>query len=273
MSTRSHGLKQVAGPDGSGVRKDRVIDLCLRLIRYLESRDDILLLTTSNRYREHPRDVPKTTQLALRIKDHLRQEGKRVTLLDVTKLEIHTCEGNISGKRGNNCGVPEAKLPDHAKNPTGHHRCWASINNKDDQLYKVSRELFKSRAVVFFVSVRWGQTNSVYQRLFERLSWIENRVTTLGEAPIPQLMKLEAGMVLFGHNWNDEQVLKTQKQNFKWFGWKTPAALSFNWQYTRDAEEESPESYLAAVEEFGALLQSALLRSSTRRRPACRDER
>jgi hypothetical protein len=41
--------------------------------------------------------------------------------------------------------------------------------------------------------------------------------------PIPQLKKLEAGIVLFGHNWNDEQVLKIQKQNFKWFGWKTAA--------------------------------------------------
>jgi len=112
--------------------------------------------------------------------------------------------------------------------------------------------------VLFFVSVRWGQTNSVYQRLFERLSWIENRFTTLGETPIPQLRKLEAGMVLFGQNWNDAQVLKTQLQNFKWFGWKTPAPLSFYWQYTRDAEDESPESYFGAVEEFAALMQTEL---------------
>ena len=96
-------------------------------------------------------------------------------MLDVARLKIHTCEGNISGKRGNHCGTLEAKLHDPGKNPTGHHRCWASINNKDDQLYKVSRELFRSQAVVFFVSVRWGQANSLYQRLFERLSWIENR--------------------------------------------------------------------------------------------------
>lgn len=112
--------------------------------------------------------------------------------------------------------------------------------------------------MVFFVSVRWGQTNIVYQRLFERLSWIENRVTSLGEARIPQLKNLEAGIVLFGHNWNDEQVLKTQKQNFEWFGWKTPAALSFNWQYAGKADEESPESYRGATEEFGALLQIGL---------------
>ena len=149
-----------------------------------------------------------------------------------------------------------AKLPDRSKNPTGQHRCWASINNEDDQLYVISRELFRSRAVVFFVSVRWGQTNSVYQRLFERLSWIENRFTTLGEAPIPQLKGLEAGMVVFGQNWNDAQVLKTQRQNFGWFGWKTPAPLSFYWQFTRDADDESPESYLGAIEEFKALLQT-----------------
>jgi hypothetical protein len=246
--------------DRSHAEKKRLVDPCARLIRYLESKNDILLLTTSNPYEAHKWDIPKTTQLALRIKDHLKQKRKRVTLLDVTKIKIYTCEGNISGRRGNNCGVPESTLRDHGKNPTGQHRCWASINNQDDQLYKISRELFKSQAVVFFVSVRWGQTNSVYQRLLERLSWIENRVTSLGEAPIPQLKKLEAGIVLFGQNWNGKHILKTQKQNFKWFGWKTPAALSFNWQYTGDAEEESLASYLGAIAEFEALPQIGLPR-------------
>ena len=209
---------------------DHAARKCEGLIRHLESKNNILFLTTSTRYREHDWDVPKTTQLARRIKEHLERKRKHVTIIDVADLTIHTCEGNISGKRGNNCGVPGAKLPDKRKNPTGHHRCWASINNKDDQLYKITRDLFASQVVVFFVSVRWGQTNSVYQRLFERLSWIENRVTTLGEKPIPQLKKLEAGIVLFGQNWNDEEVLRTQKQNFEWFGWKVPEALSFCWQ-------------------------------------------
>ena len=227
----------------------------LRLVRYLETKNDVLLLTTSNRYIQHAWDIPKTTQLAREVEEQLKQRGKRVTLLDVAGLRIHTCEGNISGGRGNNCGVRDAKLRDKRKNPTGHHRCWASINNKDDELYRVSRLLFRSQAVIFFVAVRWGQTSSVYQRLLERLSWIENRVTSLGERPIPQLRKLEAGIVLFGHNWNDQQVLRTQRKNFEWFGWKTPDALSFNWQYTRDAEEESRESYCDAIEEFKELVQ------------------
>src|SRR5262249_19190511 len=155
------------------------------------------------------------TQLALRLQEHLQQKEKRVTLLDVPKLKIHTCEGNISAGKGNRCGLLDAKLLDRSKNPTGHHRCWASFNNEDDQLYVITRKLFRSRVVVFFVSVRWGQANSVYQRLYERLSWIENRFTTLGEAPIPQLKGLEAGIVVFGQNWNDARVLETQRQNFR----------------------------------------------------------
>jgi hypothetical protein len=221
-----------------------------RLLRYLEAKDGILLLTTSSRSPGEAWDTPKTTQLAMRVRARLEESGKRVALLDVTKLRIHVCEGNVSGGRGNNCGAPEAKLADPAKNPTGHHRCWASFNNPDDQLHEVSRALFRSSVVIFFVSVRWGQTNSVYQRLFERLSWIENRVSTRGEPPIPQLKGLEAGMVLFGHNWNARRVLETQKRNFEWFGWKTPEALSFAWQYTDDEDEESPQSYLGAIEEF-----------------------
>lgn len=51
-----------------------------------------------------------------------------------------------------------------------------------------------------------------------------------------------------------------QQQNFRWFGWKTPAALSFHWQHTPDADEESLASYAGAVEEFGALLQIRLPR-------------
>src|SRR5665213_726319 len=116
-----------------------------RLVEYLASKNDILLITTSNRYEKHHWDVPKTTQLAHRIEEHLKHRRKRVTLLDAARLRIHTCEGKISGGRGNNCGVPDAKLSDKRKNPTGHHRCWASINNKDDELYKVSRELFRSQ--------------------------------------------------------------------------------------------------------------------------------
>jgi hypothetical protein len=225
---------------------------CSGFINYLKEKDDILFLTTSNRYEEHTDDIPKSTQLAFAVRRIL--EEKNITILDVPKLNIYTCEGNISAKRGNRCGMPDAALKDKERNPTGHHRCWASFNHDDDELDKITRVLFESKVLVFFVSMRWGQTNSVYQRLFERLSWIENRVTTLGEEPIPQIAQCEAGIVLFGHNWRGAEVLATQKQNFKWFGFQVPDELSFNWQYTDDPEMESAESYIAAREEFEELV-------------------
>ena len=146
----SRGGPSTSGPPPVGATRGvrtSLVESCSRLIRHLEERDDILLLTTSTRYREHTWDIPKSTQLALRIRDHLTQRQKRVTHLDIPTLKIHTCEGNISALKGNRCGLLEAVLPDPSKNPTGQHRCWASINNADDQLYVITRELFRSRAV------------------------------------------------------------------------------------------------------------------------------
>lgn len=50
----------------------------------------------------------------------------------------------------------EARLADPEKNPSGEHRCWASMNNPDDELWRISRELLQSDAVLFFGSVRLG---------------------------------------------------------------------------------------------------------------------
>ena len=68
-----------------------------RQFRYLEAKDDILLLTTSSHYQKQSWDTPKTTELAVRVRARLEGSAKRVTLLDVTRLKIYTCEGNISG--------------------------------------------------------------------------------------------------------------------------------------------------------------------------------
>jgi hypothetical protein len=130
----------------------RVTAKCRRFIDYLRHRNDILFLTTSTRYAEHKDDIPKSTQLARRIKEHY--PNKNIVLIDVPTLVIHTCEGNISAKKGNRCGTEEALLKSTRKNPSGYHRCWASLNNKDDELYKITRVLFRSKVVVFFDSVR-----------------------------------------------------------------------------------------------------------------------
>ena len=215
-------------------------------IEKLSTKKKVLFLTTSNRW-EGSKEIPKSTLLAREIKNKL--EGTvEINILDIPKLKIFPCEGNVSGVEGNNCGVKDSLLKDEEKNPSGYHRCWASINNKEDELWKVSKELFESEVVVFFISVRWGQANAFYQKLIERLNWIENIKTTLEESNIVE--NIEAGCVIIGQNWNGENVMETQKQVYNFYGFKVPEELSFYWQYTQDVMDESQESYKEAPKEF-----------------------
>lgn len=213
-----------------------------KAVKYLETKDKVLLVTTSNRWIKHELeqgDLPKSTRLAQVIQRSLG--AHKCTLVDVSKLKIYECEGNVSSKDGNTCGVRASKLQDESKNPSGYHRCWASINNPDDELWKVSLPLFESNVVVFLGSVRWGQTNAIYQKLIERLDWIENRWATLGEANI--VKDIESGFIFIGHNWNVDTVVKTQKQVHEFYGFKPVKELYLGYQFTEDALDESKEGY------------------------------
>lgn len=214
-----------------------------KLIQSLKDKKKVLILTTSNRW-VGDKQTPKSSVLA----QYVANEIGNAELIDVSKLKIYDCEGNVSKNEGNNCGVKESALKDKEKNPTGNHRCWCSYNNKDDELWKISKVLFESDAVVFFGSVRWGQTNGVYQRLIERLTWLENRHSTLNEDNI--IKDKDAGIVFIGQNWNGEQVLETQKNVLKFFGFNVPDSLSFNWQYLSDPKDETQDSYKKAPKAF-----------------------
>ena len=216
-------------------------------IKFLSGKKKVLLLTASNRYQlpDEPKDIPKSTQLAEVIQKSL---GNKAVLMDVSKLKIHHCEGNVSRADGNSCGVKGALLKDKQKDPSGYHRCWASLNNSDDELWKITKELFESDAVIFFASVRWGQTNAYYQTLIERLTWIENRHTTLKEDNV--VKNIATGFICVGQNWNGEVVVETQKKVHEFFGFQTPKELYWNWQYTKDEKDETQESYKKSAAEF-----------------------
>lgn len=215
-----------------------------KTINYLKKKKRILFLTTSNRWiGQH--ETPKSTQLAYFMKKKL---GKKVTLIEVPKLKIYSCEGNESVESGNNCGVKESVLKDKFKNPSGCHRCWASFNNKDDELWKITKPLLQSDCVVFFASVRWGQTNAIYQKLIERLNWLENRHENLGENSI--IKDIDSGFILIGQNWNGKYVMEHQKKVLRFYGFKTPKELFWNWQYTKDYNDESSETYRKGVKAF-----------------------
>jgi len=215
-----------------------------RVISHLKDKKKILFLTTSNRW-EGDKEKPKSTLLAEYIKSKV---GDKVEIIDAAKLNIYICEGNVSRKEGNHCGTKDSALKDKEKNPTGNLRCWCSYNNKDDELWKITNPLFESDCIMFFISVRWGQTNSVYQKLIERLDWLENRHTTLGEDNI--IEDKDVGIVAIGQNWNGETVIETQKKVLDFYGFNVVDNLCFNWQFTKDAEDESAKSYKEAPKAF-----------------------
>jgi|TARA_R110000868_G_scaffold45075_1_gene149961 multimeric flavodoxin WrbA len=217
-----------------------------KAVKYLNTKGKVLLITTSNRVKESSKDGqdrPKSTRIAEVIQRSLG--AHRCTLVDVSKLKIYNCEGNVSSKDGNNCGVRAAKLQDKEKNPSGNLRCWASYNNEDDELWKVVTPLLESHVVVFLGSIRWGQANAYYQKLIERLDWIENRHTTLGEKNVVE--GIESGFIFIGQNWNGANVVKIQKQVHEFYGFKPADELYFNWQYTDDENDESKDSYKDAA--------------------------
>jgi len=220
-------------------------DIKKRTIEYLKNRQRILFLTCSNRWEKH-QDEPKSTALAYDMA--IKIGSDKVKVIEVPKLRIYPCEGNVSAKGGNNCGVAASSLPDKEKNPTGNLRCWASYNNPDDELYKIANEIFAADTVVFFASVRWGQANMFYQKLIERLCWIENRWASLGESNL--LQGKEAGFICIGQNFNGENVVNTQMQVLNFYGFDTPNDLFWNWQFTKDEYDESLSSYQKAISVF-----------------------
>ena len=78
-----------------------------KFFNYLKQKDAngsrIVFLTTSNRW-VGDKELPKSSQLAQELRDKL----KNCEVIDVSKLKIFPCEGNVSKNGGNNCGIKES---------------------------------------------------------------------------------------------------------------------------------------------------------------------
>lgn len=216
-----------------------------KLYKFLKNKKNskILFLTTSNRWKGD-NETPKSSIIA----GELQKMLNNCEIIDVSKLKIFPCEGNVSTRKGNNCGPKSSLLKDKEKNPHNFIRCWASMNNKYDEMYIVANKIYESDIIIFFGSIRWGKMNAIYANLMERLTWLENRHSTLGENNI--LKDKMAGIVTVGQNWNGENTIKLEKEVLKFYGFKVPEQLSFNWQYTNDKNDESKEGYKKAYSEF-----------------------
>ena len=75
----------------------------------LKDKKKVLLLSCSNRYNwdEKNIDTPKSKMIAMYLKEEL---GNNAVLIDVPELKILPCEGNVSRKDGNSCGLLKAIL-------------------------------------------------------------------------------------------------------------------------------------------------------------------
>lgn len=217
----------------------------LKMVDHLEDKK-VVFITTSNRWDD---TLPKSTQLAEALAAKLTNPP---LILDAFKLKIHTCEGNVSHSDGNHCGVLKALLKDDDKNPNKFLRCWASVNNADDELWKIAKAIYDSDVVIFFGSIRWGSMNSTYQKLLERLTWIENRHSSLGESNV--VKDKEAGLVVMGHNWRGADVLKQQQEILGMYGFKTPDVLYFNYQWTEDSNDETLDGYKKDSDDFDSAI-------------------
>jgi len=215
-------------------------------ITRLKQYKKVLLLTCSNRGEEVSKtQLPKSTILAKII----NQEVENSVLIDVTKLKIYPCEGNVSRMEGNVCGIKEALLNDPEKNPSGYHRCWASLHNPDDELWKISKELFESDCVIFFASVRWGQANMFYQKLIERLNWINNRYRPYGETNI--IKNTDSGFIIVGQLYYADKICALQYEIHNYFGFNTNKNLYWYWNAENiEFKDETIQGYLESYPKF-----------------------
>lgn len=219
-------------------------------LEVLSKEKKVLFVTTSNRgeYITSKGEKPKSTRLAEHLKKLLEQKGVEVFMLDAAKLKIYNCLGCVSELKGNMCGSPKAKLKDKEKNPHGNLTCWASIDYKDDELWKISNKIYECGAVIFFTSNRWGNPNAIYQKLIERLDWIESSHSTYKG---PNTVKnKKAGMILLGQNWRVQEALEVQYHVLNFFGFQTPEELFMGWQFTRDTLDEEQKSYQESANSF-----------------------
>jgi multimeric flavodoxin WrbA len=215
-------------------------------INELKKYKKVLLLTCSNRGEEvSKKQLPKSSIIAKVINENTENS----TLIDVPKLNIYPCEGNVSRMEGNVCGVKDALLKDKEKNPSGYHRCWASLHNPDDELWKVSKELFESDCVIFFASVRWGSANMFYQKLIERLNWINNRFVPLGESNI--IKNIASGFIIIGQHQYGDEIAQRQYDNHEYYGFNVNKKLYWNWNAENiEYDDETLQGYIESYPEF-----------------------
>jgi len=133
-------------------------EVLVNTIKELKKYKKVLLLTCSNRGEEiAKKESPKSSILAKVIHNNL----KNSVILDVTKLKIYPCEGNVSLMEGNICGVKEALLDNLEKNPS---KCPPLKTSKSTKIIATFTTPLFVQAKNFFLNNSLPFTNPTQKR-------------------------------------------------------------------------------------------------------------
>ena len=70
----------------------------------------------------------------------------------------------------------------------------------------------------------------------------------MGESNIVKY--IQSGFICVGQNWNGENVTETQKKVHEFYGFDVNDDLYWNWQYTKNENDESKSSYKKSHKKF-----------------------
>jgi hypothetical protein len=102
---------------------------------------------------------------------------------------------------------------------------------------------------MFFSSVRWGAANMFYQKLIERLNWINNRYIPYGESNI--IKDTTSGFICVGQHSYAEQICQLQYNNHKYYGFDADEDLYWFWKAEDiNYNDETLQGYLESYPEF-----------------------
>jgi hypothetical protein len=102
---------------------------------------------------------------------------------------------------------------------------------------------------MFFSSVRWGSANMYYQKLIERLNWINNRYIPYGESNI--IKDTTSGFICVGQHQYADDICELQYGNHKYYGFNADKDLYWYWNAEDiDYNDETLQGYLESYPEF-----------------------
>jgi hypothetical protein len=88
-----------------------------------------------------------------------------------------------------------------------------------------------------------------YQKLIERLNWINNRFVPLGESNI--IKNIDSGFIIIGQHQYGNEIVQRQYENHDYYGFNVNKKLYWYWNAENvEYDDETLEGYIESYPEF-----------------------